>query len=372
MSGPTLAEPLPGTVGTVTAAASISPAGAEHRSANDRQLPSRPPSPPTRPDTPRAVACPARLRPLIPPPNFGAIADGQLFRSAFPQDRNLDFLRHLRIRTLLVLVDTEPSDAYSAVLRDDDIRRIRVDIAPNKDGRVKSSLDSICEALLVVMDAANHPLHVHCNQGRHRTGCLIACLRRMQGWPMPDILAEYDAYASPKARDGDIRLIRDVFRPEALLDYAKRHARFDHRPSLPHLLRSDLLSLSSLLDLLASTDGIVRPGDHNSSLKSNTSSKADSGVDLSQDSSAHDPAVEPATLTPAMLRMCEPAPVDPATLALPHAPGVDPAMLSLSNASVVDPAMLDLRASSVVDPIMLDLPDIPVAECPTAYFSSPQ
>ncbi|CAN0534051.1 unnamed protein product, partial [Ectocarpus sp. 8 AP-2014] len=30
-------------------------------------------------------------------------------------------------------------------------------------------------------DASNHPMLVHCNKGKHRTGCLIGCFRRVRG-----------------------------------------------------------------------------------------------------------------------------------------------------------------------------------------------
>lgn len=71
------------------------------------------------------------------------------------------------------------------------------------------------------MNRANHPLHIHCNQGKHRTGCLVACLRKIQGVPLPDILAEYHAYAWPKSRDGDVKLIT-AFDPASVYEYAVR------------------------------------------------------------------------------------------------------------------------------------------------------
>jgi tyrosine-protein phosphatase SIW14 len=42
-----------------------------------------------------------RLRPLMPPPNFGAAKTGAIYRSAFPQDRNIEFLKTLHIRSVL-------------------------------------------------------------------------------------------------------------------------------------------------------------------------------------------------------------------------------------------------------------------------------
>lgn len=71
------------------------------------------------------------------------------------------------------------------------------------------------------MDGANYPLWIHCNQGRHRTGCVVACLRKVQGMPIEEVIKEYVAYSSPKARPGDIAFIR-AFDPSAIFKYAKQ------------------------------------------------------------------------------------------------------------------------------------------------------
>ncbi|KAM0715342.1 hypothetical protein Q7P37_008840 [Cladosporium fusiforme] len=261
------------------------PAGSTTEGATDSSsFKSRPPSPPTRPDSPYADY-PLRLQPYIPPPNFGAVMDHKVFRSAFPQDRNMDFLEALGVKTLMCFVDTEPSEGYSNFVQTKGVSRHRIDISPNKEGKVKTSSDSICKALLIVLDAANHPLYIHCNQGRHRTGCVIACLRKVQGWPIEAITAEYEAYANPKMRDGDLEFIRNVFQPESLLEYAKQHGQFEHRPSLMSLLHSGLLDLDKFVRVLGSTDGIAPS---NASLKSDVS-KPDSGIDLS--ASTVDPAM---------------------------------------------------------------------------------
>ncbi|CAI7601666.1 unnamed protein product [Penicillium palitans] len=41
---------------------------------------------------------------------------------------------------------------------------------------------------------------IHCNQGKHRTGCLVACFRELQGWEHSAIIDEYRLYAGQKAR----------------------------------------------------------------------------------------------------------------------------------------------------------------------------
>lgn len=70
------------------------------------------------------------------------------------------------------------------------------------------------------MDSANHPVYVHCNQGKHRTGCVIACLRKVQGWKLEDIINEYNTYSGAKSRAGDRALIKS-FDPAIVYHYAK-------------------------------------------------------------------------------------------------------------------------------------------------------
>lgn len=241
---------------------------------------SRPPSPPTRPDTPNNDArLPARLPVLIPAKNFGAVKDRMVYRSAFPQDRNLKLLQRLHIKTILCFVDTEPTEGYLDYVRSNRVTRVRIDILANKDGNVSTTVQSICQALLVAMDIANYPLYIHCNQGKHRTGCVIACMRKVQGWPMAEILREYEAYAYPKARPGDVKFITEVFQPEMLLEYATQHGDFSHHPALGELLEEKALTLAMFTKKLGSYEG-VEPSDI--SLAS-ARSKADSGVALDEE-----------------------------------------------------------------------------------------
>lgn len=38
------------------------------------------------------------------------------------------------------------------------------------------------EALSRLLDVRTHPILIHCNKGKHRTGCLVGCLRKVQCW----------------------------------------------------------------------------------------------------------------------------------------------------------------------------------------------
>lgn len=49
----------------------------------------------------RIVQCPARFTSLSPPPNYGAVEDGIIFRSGFPQAKHLEFIESLKICSVL-------------------------------------------------------------------------------------------------------------------------------------------------------------------------------------------------------------------------------------------------------------------------------
>ena len=65
----------------------------------------------------------------------------------------------------------------------------------------------IRRALIAVLDTQNHPVLIHCNQGKHRTGCLVGCLRKVQQWSLVAIFEEYRRFAGNKARVVDQQFI---------------------------------------------------------------------------------------------------------------------------------------------------------------------
>ena len=80
---------------------------------------------------------------------------------------------------------------------------------------------------------------------------MVACLRKIQKMPMDEILAEYHAYADPKAREGDIALIK-AFDPEVVFEYSKEHGYFDgYEPSMKRL-DSGIINIDGLAAALGS------------------------------------------------------------------------------------------------------------------------
>jgi tyrosine-protein phosphatase SIW14 len=142
------------------------------------------------------------------PGNFGTVLPGQIHRSQFPTPENYTFLSTLKLKTVVTLVSGPFRPDYEQFLLHQGIRHICIPLPANKE--VVCMKDSEMKAVLeIVHNKENQPLLIHCNKGKHRTGCAIACLRRMYNVPIEDVLMEYQLYAKGKARLLDEQFIQE-------------------------------------------------------------------------------------------------------------------------------------------------------------------
>ena len=162
---------------------------------------------------------PGRLRSLFPPSNYGAVVPGSVYRSSYPQEKNFEFLESLKLKTIITLVPEEIPAEYRDFMKQAGIQHFQVPLNANK-GAVRIQSCDINRALNIVLDRTNHPLLIHCNKGKHRTGCLVASLRRIQGQNIEAVREEYHTYADPKARFWD-----EVFFEQFDLNTVMWHAR---------------------------------------------------------------------------------------------------------------------------------------------------
>ncbi|XP_073003410.1 inositol diphosphatase DSP4-like isoform X1 [Typha latifolia] len=173
---------------------------------------------------------------FVPPLNF-AMVDHGVFRSGFPDVANFGFLETLKLRSVLCLCPEPYPEANVEFLRANGIVLFQFGIdgckylppgfflteTPilghgnlmyhSRHGRehdepfVNIPEDTIREALNVVLDVRNHPILIHCNRGKHRTGCVVGCLRKLQRWCLSSIFDEYQRFAAAKARVSDQRFM---------------------------------------------------------------------------------------------------------------------------------------------------------------------
>ncbi|KAJ1480486.1 tyrosine phosphatase family-domain-containing protein [Baffinella frigidus] len=73
-------------------------------------------------------------------------------------------------------------------------------VSGNKEPFLDVNDETIYGALQKLLDRRTHPVLIHCNQGKHRTGSLVGCLRALNHWSMAPIFDEYRRFAGSKAR----------------------------------------------------------------------------------------------------------------------------------------------------------------------------
>ena len=75
------------------------------------------------------------------------------------------------------------------------------EVRPSLAGSGSSvSEEMVLSALGVVLDRTKYPLLIACNLGRHHTGTVVGCLRKLQRWNLTSIVEEYRRYAGSKVR----------------------------------------------------------------------------------------------------------------------------------------------------------------------------
>ncbi|KAI5069692.1 hypothetical protein GOP47_0015993 [Adiantum capillus-veneris] len=143
---------------------------------------------------------------LIPPLNFSMVDEG-VFRSGYPHPSNFPFLHTLHLRSIVYLCPEPYSELYMEFLKKHGIKLFHHGIEGTKEPFVDIPVNVIKEALKVVLDKRNHPVLIHCKKGKHRTGCLMGCLRKVQNFSLTSIFDEYQRFAGTKARVSDQQFI---------------------------------------------------------------------------------------------------------------------------------------------------------------------
>ncbi|ORY49869.1 putative tyrosine phosphatase family protein [Rhizoclosmatium globosum] len=136
----------------------------------------------------------------IPPINFGCV-EVDLYRSGQPNELNFPFLERLNLKTVVFLAPEEPNQRFLNFIDDQEIAFHHLGLLnASANAWDPISEEVVLESLELILDPKNYPLMVMCNLGRHRTGTVIGCLRKLQRWNLTSIFEEYRRYAGPKVR----------------------------------------------------------------------------------------------------------------------------------------------------------------------------
>ncbi len=148
---------------------------------------------------------------VVPPLNFCPV-ERYLYRSGLPAPVNFPFLKELHLKTIIWLASEDPSDSFLNFGDEEDITfhflGINSEGGNPWDGLSESSITT---ALDIIAQKENYPLLVCCGMGRHRTGTIIGCLRRLQGWNLATVSEEYRRFTGSKGGRVSVELLIEAF-----------------------------------------------------------------------------------------------------------------------------------------------------------------
>ncbi|AET40106.1 putative tyrosine protein phosphatase OCA1 Ecym_5347 [Eremothecium cymbalariae DBVPG len=156
---------------------------------------------------------------IVPPLNFCPV-ERYLYRSGQPSAVNFPFLLNLNLRTIIWLANEDPQDALLAFC---DLHGIKLQFAAiNPEGGEDDNPwdglteHSIVSALQTIVNQNNYPLLVCCGMGRHRTGTVIGCLRRIMGWNLASVSEEYRRFTGSRGGRILVELLIEAFDPRTV------------------------------------------------------------------------------------------------------------------------------------------------------------
>jgi len=149
-------------------------------------------------EIPRSLSLPT-------PENFSIVSPG-IYRSACPTRKDHAFLAHMGIKSIVYFLPGEYPAENANFIVDRKISLFHFPTKSNREHR-KMPLDIVGNAVKRLMDPKNQPILVHCRQGKHRTGTVVGCLRKVQKWHLDEILREYHHFAGDKPRAFDKQYI---------------------------------------------------------------------------------------------------------------------------------------------------------------------
>lgn len=136
---------------------------------------------------------------LIPPLNFAMVDEG-IFRSGYPHKNNLPFLQTLNLRSIVYLCPEAYPAVFVEFFKEQNIKLFHHGIEGTKEPFVDIPDNVIREALKCILDKRNRPVLIHCRKGKHRTGCVVGCYRKVHNYALTPIFDEYQRFAGTKAR----------------------------------------------------------------------------------------------------------------------------------------------------------------------------
>ena len=134
-----------------------------------------------------------KLRELIPPFRFSYV-ETDLFRGAYPVKNNFNFLKTLKLKSIISLIPNELNDEdLLPFCKEQKIEIFRYQV-PKFIDQIIITPNTITEIINLMSDKTKLPLYIHCLNGGHTTGLVIMCLRKLQMWSQRSMFNEFNRF----------------------------------------------------------------------------------------------------------------------------------------------------------------------------------
>ena len=131
----------------------------------------------------------------VPPLNFACV-EKELYRSGHPQDRNLSFIKSLKLNRVIFVIDSskDSKDSKEKKYTDETIKWREWCL---KEG-IKFYIVSISEGVRLIREEGEErevgPTLIHSLRGVEIVGKVIAQVREAEQWTISAIAAEYSSF----------------------------------------------------------------------------------------------------------------------------------------------------------------------------------
>lgn len=163
---------------------------------------------------------------FVPPLNFSCVGNG-IFRSAYPVYSSMAFLEQLSIKTFICLCPNDLKNDFQIDVESRGIKLLLFDVKINQEPFLSMDDEQVTQAIEAAMNQT-HPVLIFCLTGKVRTSCVVACMRKVQGWSFASITEEFESFADSEGGLCDLAYIHR-FQPiasTATIDESRDTAQF--------------------------------------------------------------------------------------------------------------------------------------------------
>lgn len=129
---------------------------------------------------------------VAPPLRFATVNPG-VTRGGYPTLRNFRYLGRLQLKTVVSLTPEPPTSDLSTFSDMSGVSHFHFSVARNALLN-ESLLQLLVSVVNILIDPVNHPVYLHCLDGRRVTSLVVLLLRRLQGWTPLSSFSEYWRY----------------------------------------------------------------------------------------------------------------------------------------------------------------------------------